>query len=211
MASSRSNECKTNVWVVAECMTKSKSSSSLHSLDPEIDKTLNRIRKTKNIHVGNNSSSFNSISKFDMCEYKRDITDNPLYELEPMENNNRILKELVTPNMLYQPWCIQYPQLEPAQSYELKSRLIRLLPKFHGLTGVPRGLFHDEATRDPIRLYQDKGIPIRSRWSNKGLVVPAAGHVRHIGRHEAPVLGEILPSIQDYDHSEGDMWNQATL
>ncbi|RDY05891.1 hypothetical protein CR513_10218, partial [Mucuna pruriens] len=34
--------------------------------------------------------------------------------------------------MVYQPWCIQYPQLEP---YELKSGLIHLLPKFHGLVG----------------------------------------------------------------------------
>ncbi|RDY09895.1 hypothetical protein CR513_05686, partial [Mucuna pruriens] len=28
-----------------------------------------------------------------------------------------------------------YPQLEPAQTYELKSGLIYLLPKFHGLVG----------------------------------------------------------------------------
>ncbi|RDY10223.1 hypothetical protein CR513_05292, partial [Mucuna pruriens] len=43
--------------------------------------------------------------------------------------------ELTTPDVLYQPWCIQYPQLEPTQSYELKSGLIHLLPKFHGLVG----------------------------------------------------------------------------
>ncbi|RDX71514.1 hypothetical protein CR513_49125, partial [Mucuna pruriens] len=29
-----------------------------------------------------------------------------------MENNDRTLKELATPNVVYQPWCIQYPQLE---------------------------------------------------------------------------------------------------
>ncbi|RDX64372.1 hypothetical protein CR513_57082, partial [Mucuna pruriens] len=47
------------------------------------------------------------------------------------------LKRLKTPiiNVVYQPWCIQYPQLEPAQTYELKSGLIHLLPKFHGLAG----------------------------------------------------------------------------
>ncbi|RDX72948.1 hypothetical protein CR513_47503, partial [Mucuna pruriens] len=61
--------------------------------------------------------------------------DNPLYELEPMENNNRTLKELATLDFLYHPWCIQYLQLEPAQSYELKLGLIHLLPKFHGLAG----------------------------------------------------------------------------
>ncbi|RDY11346.1 hypothetical protein CR513_04003, partial [Mucuna pruriens] len=52
-----------------------------------------------------------------------------------MENNDRTLKELATPDVVYQPWCIQYPQLEPAQTYELKSGLIHLLPKFHGLAG----------------------------------------------------------------------------
>ncbi|RDX85399.1 hypothetical protein CR513_33418, partial [Mucuna pruriens] len=54
-------------------------------------------------------------------------------ELEQMENNYRTLKELATPDVAYQPWCIQYPQLEPAQTYKLKSGLIHLLPKFHGL------------------------------------------------------------------------------
>ncbi|RDY06311.1 hypothetical protein CR513_09730, partial [Mucuna pruriens] len=41
-----------------------------------------------------------------------------------MENNDRILKELVTPDVL-----------ELAQIYELKSGLIHLLPKVHGLAG----------------------------------------------------------------------------
>ncbi|RDY06298.1 hypothetical protein CR513_09734, partial [Mucuna pruriens] len=52
-----------------------------------------------------------------------------------MENHDRTLKELTTLDVVYQPWCIQYPQLEPAQTYELKSGLIHLLPKFHGLAG----------------------------------------------------------------------------
>ncbi|RDX82299.1 hypothetical protein CR513_36935, partial [Mucuna pruriens] len=52
-----------------------------------------------------------------------------------MENNDRTLKELATPDVLYEPWCIQYSQLELAQTYELKSGLIHLLPKFHGLVG----------------------------------------------------------------------------
>ncbi|RDY13842.1 hypothetical protein CR513_01174, partial [Mucuna pruriens] len=44
-----------------------------------------------------------------------------------MENNDGTLKELA------KPWCIQYLQLKPTQSYKLKSELIHLLPKFHGL------------------------------------------------------------------------------
>ncbi|RDX77322.1 hypothetical protein CR513_42575, partial [Mucuna pruriens] len=52
-----------------------------------------------------------------------------------MENNDRTLKELATLNVVYQLWCIQYPQLEPTQTYKLKSGLTHLLPKFHGLAG----------------------------------------------------------------------------
>ncbi|RDX82897.1 hypothetical protein CR513_36262, partial [Mucuna pruriens] len=93
------------------------------------------IRKTKNINVGHSSGSFNSVAKADTFENKPEIVDNPLYKLEPMENNNRTLKELATPDVLYHPWCIQYPQLELARLYELKSRFIHLLPKFHNLIG----------------------------------------------------------------------------
>ncbi|RDY00923.1 hypothetical protein CR513_15837, partial [Mucuna pruriens] len=58
---------------------------------------------------------------------------NNFVEPEQMKNNDRTLKELATPNVVYQLWCFQYPQLKPAQTYELKSGLIHLLPKFHGL------------------------------------------------------------------------------
>ncbi|RDY07194.1 pol, partial [Mucuna pruriens] len=63
------------------------------------------------------------------------ISPNNFSKSGRMDNNDRTLKELATPDVVYQPWCIQYPQLEPAQTYELKSGLIHLLPKFHGLTG----------------------------------------------------------------------------
>nr|KYP54469.1 hypothetical protein KK1_000657 [Cajanus cajan] len=51
-----------------------------------------------------------------------------------MDNNHELtLKELVVPNVVYQPWCVQY--LENQVNYELKFGLIHLLPKFHGLAG----------------------------------------------------------------------------
>jgi len=50
-----------------------------------------------------------------------------------MVDKNRTLKELATPDVVYQPWCIRYP--ETKVSYELKSGLIHLLPEFHGLAG----------------------------------------------------------------------------
>ncbi|RDX63348.1 hypothetical protein CR513_58237, partial [Mucuna pruriens] len=57
----------------------------------------------------------------------------PRVDYAIMENNDRTLKELATLDVAYQPWCIQYPHMEPTQTYELKSGLIHLLPKFHGL------------------------------------------------------------------------------
>ncbi|KAJ9184196.1 hypothetical protein P3X46_007961 [Hevea brasiliensis] len=45
----------------------------------------------------------------------------------------RTLKELAAPDLNQQPLCIQYPTLNVA--FELKSGLIHLIPKFHGLAG----------------------------------------------------------------------------
>ena len=50
-----------------------------------------------------------------------------------MADNNRTLKELATPNIVYQLWCIQYPKTEV--KYELKSGLIHFLSNFHDLAG----------------------------------------------------------------------------
>ncbi|RDY01191.1 hypothetical protein CR513_15518, partial [Mucuna pruriens] len=55
-------------------------------------------------------------------------------KLAPLPGTQSI-KGIGHSRVVYQPWCIQYPQLEPAQTYELKSGLIHLLPKFHGLEG----------------------------------------------------------------------------
>ncbi|RDY05210.1 hypothetical protein CR513_10996, partial [Mucuna pruriens] len=91
------------------------STDPLYALDLEIEITLRRLRKTRNIVFSIDISASSS---------------NIFAEPGQMENNDRTLKELATPDM-----CIQYPQLEPAQTYELKSGLIHLLPKFYGLTG----------------------------------------------------------------------------
>ncbi|RDX89801.1 hypothetical protein CR513_28423, partial [Mucuna pruriens] len=114
-------------------MTRS-STNSLYALDPEIEITLRRLRKARNIVV---SGSSNSVSSFDNSSPVTNTSDfveysstNNFAELEQMENNDRTLKELAILDM-----CIQYSQLESTQTYELKSGLIYLLPKFHGLTG----------------------------------------------------------------------------
>ncbi|RDX95670.1 hypothetical protein CR513_21773, partial [Mucuna pruriens] len=148
-------------------MNPESNSNILHELDPEIDRTLRRLRKVRSTIVNNSSSSNyvsnsnNSVSTTndsDFSEYSSsNVNSDGEQEPEPMENNDRMLKELTMLDVVYQPWCIQYPRLEQAQSYELKSGLIHLLPKFHGLADedphkhlkeISCGLFHDEAIED---------------------------------------------------------------
>ncbi|RDX78311.1 hypothetical protein CR513_41431, partial [Mucuna pruriens] len=121
------------------CITRS-SSKILYELDLEIDRTLRRLRKVRSFVISNSSSS-NSVSNsdntisatndFDFSKYSSfdinldsNLVVSNFQELEQMENNDQTLKELAMPDVL-----------EPTQSYELKSGLIHLLPKFHGLAG----------------------------------------------------------------------------
>ncbi|RDX99577.1 hypothetical protein CR513_17368, partial [Mucuna pruriens] len=113
------------------CITRS-NSNILYELDLEIDRTLHRLIKVMSTVVSNSNSS-NSVSNSNNSVSA--TNDSDFFEYKPMENNDRTLKELATPDVVYQPWCIQYLQLEPPQSYELKPGLIHLLPKFHGLAG----------------------------------------------------------------------------
>ncbi|RDY09789.1 hypothetical protein CR513_05802, partial [Mucuna pruriens] len=120
------------IAVSVESYSLKSSTDPLYDLYLEIELTLCRLRKAKNIVVSNNSNYVSSsvTNNSGFVEYS---STNSF--VEQMENNERTLKELAIPNVEYQPWCIQYPQLEPAQTYELKFGLIHLLPKFHGLVG----------------------------------------------------------------------------
>ncbi|XP_052177512.1 uncharacterized protein LOC127791570 [Diospyros lotus] len=55
-------------------------------------------------------------------------------------NANRSIRELAALDVHYQPLCIQYPQLEA--NFKLKSGLIHLLPKFHGLAAAKDWLYY---------------------------------------------------------------------
>ncbi|RDX84441.1 hypothetical protein CR513_34516, partial [Mucuna pruriens] len=120
-------------------MTRS-SSEPLNAFDPEIERTLHRLRKARHTIT---PDSYNSNTIWNS-------------ENRSMENNNRTLKELAIPNVVYQRWFIQCPPLEPAQSYELKSSLIHLLPKFHGHASedLPNHLkeFHMGILEDHIKM-----------------------------------------------------------
>ncbi|RDX98274.1 hypothetical protein CR513_18818, partial [Mucuna pruriens] len=90
--------------------------------DPKIEITLRRLRKARDIVVSNSSdsvsSSDNSSPVTNISDFVEFSRTNNFSKSEQMENNDRTLKELATPD-----------------TYELKSGLIHLLPKFHGLVG----------------------------------------------------------------------------
>ncbi|RDX73426.1 hypothetical protein CR513_46973, partial [Mucuna pruriens] len=100
-------------------MTRS-STDSLYAFNQKIELTLRRLRKIRN-------STVNTSSRIEPNQFYTDnfVSSSKVFaEQEQMENNDRTLKELATPDVL-----------GPAQTYELKSGLIHLLPKFHGLAG----------------------------------------------------------------------------
>ncbi|RDX72365.1 hypothetical protein CR513_48165, partial [Mucuna pruriens] len=123
----------------------------LHAYDLEIDRTFHRLLRSPKSSEVVNSSSYKSIAfrsnsvvlKFDNVDFDFDPTnsDSDLgvciskFSLDNMADNNKTLKELTTLDIMCQSWYIRYPKLEQAQSYELKTRLIHLLSKFHGLAG----------------------------------------------------------------------------
>ncbi|RDX82315.1 hypothetical protein CR513_36910, partial [Mucuna pruriens] len=190
-------------------------SNNLHKFDLEIDWTLYRLRKFRSADVGgssnfisaldsaNNTCTTNNSDFADSSNFgnnsKPGIFYNKSHELEQMENNNKTLKELATSN---------YPQLEPAQSYELKSVLIQLLPKFH-----------DPISEDPHKHLKEfhvvcstmRPVSLFPRWSRKGLTILIVDSIQHLGGHEANVFGKFLLDFQNYNHLKGDLWYQATF
>ena len=91
--------------------------SSLLPLDSEIERTLAALRR----------------------EARDRFRELPFDQEEPtteMANDvNRTLKELSASHLAQQPLTIQFPTLAEGVNFELKSRVVHLLPKFHGLSG----------------------------------------------------------------------------
>ncbi|RDX77666.1 hypothetical protein CR513_42173, partial [Mucuna pruriens] len=100
-----------------------------------------------------------------------------------MENTDITLKELATPDVVYQPWSIQR---RPPQTSKR----------------IPCGLFHNETARDTRGLHQNEGVPILLGWSSEGLAISTTCSFQHLGRYKAYVLGEVLSGIQNRNHQE---------
>ena len=98
---------------------------NLYAYDPEIDRTFHHLKRAHRRHSSSNNQESNS-SDFSSLNF-----DSFKYFAKNMAD--RTLKELAAPDVAYQPLCIQYPDVDAP--FELKSGLIHLLPKFHGLAG----------------------------------------------------------------------------
>ncbi|KAF5476524.1 hypothetical protein F2P56_003271 [Juglans regia] len=92
--------------------------------DPEIERTLCRLRKEARRNFEKNDLTLDSV-----------FASNSDLEEEEVMAGNRTLKELAAPDLNQQPLCIAFPILDATTTFELKSGLIHLLPTFHGLAG----------------------------------------------------------------------------
>ncbi|KAI9072158.1 hypothetical protein K1719_045878 [Acacia pycnantha] len=116
--------------------------------DPEIERTIlaarrvvslsHRINTELDTQLNSDSGHSDCVHSIDRSDCDSDSISDSLVStnsdiMAGEQANHHTLKELVAPDVNYQPLCIQYPDL--AANFELKSGLIHLLPKFHGLAG----------------------------------------------------------------------------
>jgi len=121
--------------------------SELRPFDPKIDRTFHRGRRhirNPSLHAEysvtfpNSSDSHHTLDTPHSLHSEHTVysehfdfhTDNMA---QPPPPHERTMSELIAPEFTYDSLCIQYPEEEVP--YVLKTRLIHLLPKFHGLVG----------------------------------------------------------------------------
>lgn len=201
------------------------SQEDLANFDPERDKTFHKLVRSSSIRsivVSESLSYFIGIAVDSVeSEFEPENNSFEFVGTTRMDNQNqnkaeyRTIKELVAPDVHYQPICIDYLELDA--NFKLKYGLIHLLPKFHGLAGkgpaqaskrVPCGLFYYETTRSTRGAYKIESIPFLLGWCCKRLAIlfPSCYHYK-MRRIEEDVIGEVLPHIKNCCYKEGDMWN----
>ncbi|RDX73358.1 hypothetical protein CR513_47037, partial [Mucuna pruriens] len=132
-------------WAAKSFVRARNNPGNLHTYDPEIDRLHSDDSDIANFDLSNSGSS----SYYDFA------IGISLFSMDNMAINDRTLKEWATPDIMYQPWCIQYPKWEQAQSYEHKSGLTHLLLEFHGLipttTSIQTTTIHAACTTEFLR------------------------------------------------------------
>ena len=117
--------------------------SDLQPLDPEIDRTFHRLVRHHFIPFENpehsvaGESVHSVIGDFEHPNFEHYNFEHSHFEhsenMAQPPPRERTLREMAAPNFTNESVCIQY--LEEDVPYVLKTGLIHLLPKFHGLAG----------------------------------------------------------------------------
>jgi len=118
----------------------------LQPFDPEIDRAFHRLdRHSVHLDYLEHFVPFEHHEHFVIGESEHSVVGNlehPNFEHSDFEHSKnmaqpppheRTLREMVAPDFTYESLCIEYPDEDVP--YVLKTRLIHLLPKFHGLAG----------------------------------------------------------------------------
>ncbi|RDX90771.1 hypothetical protein CR513_27334, partial [Mucuna pruriens] len=153
------------------------------------------LRKIKNTEIGS-SDNFNFVSNsvnnsfatnFKFLAYsngsfyvksKPNCVENKAQELEQMENQDRILKELAKSDMVYKPSCIQYP-------------LIHLLPKFHNVADEdPHKHMKEFHVLVLFRTWGDMKHMFLEKFFPMSKIVTIRKEICGIGQHSGETLHE---------------------
>ena len=108
----------------------------LQPFDLEIDRTFHRlvrhsVHPDHSVHFEHFEHSVASDSEYSDFEHLAvNFHTENMAQPPPRE---RTLREMAAPDFTYESLCIQYP--DEGVPYVLKTGLIHLLPKFHGLPG----------------------------------------------------------------------------
>ncbi|RDX89968.1 hypothetical protein CR513_28221, partial [Mucuna pruriens] len=112
-------------------MTRS-STDPLYAFHPKIEKTLRRLRKARSLVVNNSRSSDSVINFNQWCTDNSVASSNIFVELGQMENNDRTLKELATPDV-----CMFLEKFFPA------SRTVTIRKEICGIRQHTRETLHE--------------------------------------------------------------------
>ena len=104
--------------------------SDLQPFDPEIDRTFHRL--VRHHLVPFEHPEHFVIGDFEHYSFEHSDFEHSKNMAQPPPRE-RTLREMAAPDFTYESLCIQYPDEDVP--YVLKTGLIHLLPKFHGLAG----------------------------------------------------------------------------
>ena len=110
----------------------------IQPFDPEIDRTFHRLVRHSvphhSVHLDNSEHSEHSIAgDSEHSDFEHSSTNFHTENMAQPPPRERTLREMAAPDFTYESLCIQY--LDEDVPYVLKTGLIHLLPKFHGLAG----------------------------------------------------------------------------